>query len=165
MAETKLDLTTAKTVTITNILKSGEMKDSPVGERVLTSYSEIKKDIERGVYVDFEYALDKDGNFQYYAADTGLTAIDTTAALVTEEDAPNKDPKGASGVHAMETDKIAVIVRRSIKANDRYIQFYRTQQKLLLAPQEALTFKVDKPDACAHYMSLAIPGEITVVVA
>ncbi len=141
-----VDLTKAKKITIENVVKSDETMNSAVGERVLTSYSEIKGDIEKGVYVDFEYALDKDGNFQYYAANTGLTAIDTSAAPI-------------------ETDKIAVIVRKSIKATDRYIQFYRTQQKILLAQNEQLILKVDKPDAYAHYMALAIEGEIKVTAA
>ena len=160
MAE--LDLTKAKKITIENVVKSDEIMNSAVGERVLTSYSEIKEDIERGVYVDFEYALDKYGNFQYYSANGGLKAIDTNTDVTPNQ---NGDPEGSSGKRHIKADEIAVIVRKSIKATDRYIQFYRTQQKILLAQNEKLILKVDRPDAYAHYMALAIEGEIKVTAA
>lgn len=145
-----IDLTTAKTLVITNVVKSEEVMNSPVGERVILPFGEIKDDIEKGKYVDFEYALDVHGNFQKAAK---ITAGEPQVVI---------GYKLEDFTGSVTDNEVAVIVRKSIKATDRYIQFYRTQQKILLAQNEAIKISVTNPAEYAHYMSLAAEGEITV---
>lgn len=133
-----IDLTAEITLQITNTAKEEPNHDAATGVRKLMT---LKEALELK-FRDFEYLLDKSGNFTYLEAGEVKEIADTETAV--------------------DKDKIAVIVRESIKSTDRFVQFYRTQQKLLLAKDEVLEIKVAKPAEYAHYMSLNGDG-LTVV--
>ncbi len=138
------DFTNPCKVTITNILvpdaKELVNKDALTGERRIMT---LKQAIDNG-YKDYEYLLDRDGNF-----------VEATGAT-------NMKPTNVDRSAAIKTDNILVIVRQSIKSTDRYIQFFATQQKILLAAGDSITFTTEYPAAAAHYKALAVEGEITV---
>lgn len=138
MANT-IDLTTEKTLVITNVMKEEVNKNAATGVRRLMTLA----DAVDGKFTDYEYLLDKAGNFTYL--ENGEVTEITIAGTEIDK------------------DKIAVIVRESIKATDRYVQFFRTQQKMLLAKDEVLKVKVATAAEYAHYMSLADDG-LTVTV-
>lgn len=134
-----LDLTKDVTLTITNVAKDEPNHDAATGVRKLMTLKEATELKFR----DFEYLLGKKGNFTYLE-NGEIKEIADTATEVTK-------------------DKVAVVVRESIQITDRYVQFYQTQQKILLAKGEAIEIKVTKPAEYAHYMSLNGDG-ITVAV-
>lgn len=132
------DFTKPCKITITNVMDPNDPalvnKDSLTGERRIISLAEAKA----AGFTDFEYVLDNDGNF----------VIDPES--------------GASVGTPVVSDDIMVVVRQSVKSTDRYIQFFGTQQKILLASGESITFEATGAGAVAHYMALAVPGEIEV---
>ena len=136
---TKTDLSKDVILTITNVAKDEANHDAATGVRKLMTLKEAKALKFR----DFEYLLDKGGNFTYLENGV-VTEIEDTATSIT-------------------TDKVAVVVRESIQITDRYVQFYQTHQKILLAKGDAIEIKVTKPAEYAHYMSLNGDG-ITVAV-
>ena len=125
-----IDLTAEITLQITNKAKEEPNHDAATGVRKLMT---LKEALELK-FRDFEYLLDKKGNFTYLENSEVKEIADTATSV--------------------DKDKIAVIVRESIKSTDRFVQFYRTQQKILLAKDEVLEIKVAKPAEYAHYMSL-----------
>ena len=140
------DFTNPCKVTITNILvpdaKELVNKDALTGERRIMT---LKEAIAAG-YKDYEYLLDREGNF-----------VEATSAT-------DMKPTNVNRSAAINTDNVLVIVRQSIKSTDRYIQFFATQQKILLAAGDSITFTTEYPAAAAHYKALEVEGEITVTV-
>ena len=134
------DFTKPCKITITNVMDPNDPalvnKDALTGERRVISLAEAKA----AGFNDFEYLLDKDGNF----------VIDPES--------------GASVGTPVVSDDVMVIVRQSVKSTDRYIQFFATQQKILLAAGDSITFESAIPAAIAHYQALAVEGEIEVSV-
>lgn len=138
MANT-IDFTSEKTLVITNVMEEEVNKTALTGVRRLMTLA----DAEKAKFDEYEYLLDKDGNFTYLE-NGEVKKIEITGAEI-------------------DRDKLAVIVRESIKATDRFVQFFRTQQKLLLARGDALKVTVTTAAEYAHYMSLADEG-LTVTV-
>ena len=131
------------TLVIKNILKAGEVHFSNVGKRTVMSLAKAK---EMRI-PDFEYLLTKEGNF--------MKATEAGEGIFTV--APYDE-----GAEVNVDDDVAVIARVAQRANDRYIQFFATQQKILLAPGDELTLTVKCGAEAAHYLALATEGEITV---
>lgn len=127
-------------LTIKNVLPADEVYYSAVGKRTVMSLADAK---DAGI-VDFEYLLNAEGNF--------MKIVDGVAVDYAVD--------GSEEINA--EDNVAVIARTSVRANDRYIQFFATQQKILLAPGDELALTVKTGAEAAHYLSLAVEGEITV---
>ena len=134
------DYTSPCKVTITNVIdpNSEELvnKQAQTGKRRIMTLAEAKA----AKITEFEYLLDKKGNF-----------------VVDPVSGADADP-----ATELNSDDVLVVVRESIKYTDRYIQFYRTQQKMLLAAGDSLVFTTHTAAEAAHYESLAVDGEITV---
>lgn len=133
------------TIVIKNILEAGELYFSNVGKRTVMSLAKAKE----LAIADFEYLLSKEGNF--------MKAVDAGDGVFTVE-------PYADGAAVNVDDDVAVIARIATKANDRFIQFFATQQKVLLAPGDELTLTVRSGAEASHYLALAVDGEITVEV-
>lgn len=142
----KINLGESITITIKNILKADDYHYSNVGKRTVMSLADAK-DMK---ICDFEYLLNNEGNFM-------KATKDSEGNVVVEDYAP--------GAKVNVDGDVAVIARVATRANDRYIQFFATQQKILLAPQDELTFTVKSGAEAAHYKALAVDGEITVEIA
>ena len=143
-------------VTITNLLKADEYYYSNVGKRTVMSLADAKK----MKIFDFEFLLNAQGNFMKAVKD------EETGVVTVEEYADGK-PVNASAVAedaVTYDDAVAVVARVNTRANDRYIQFFATQQKICLAPGEVLEFNVKTAAEAAYYLALAVEGEIDVVV-
>ena len=145
MAKT-ITLAPDKTITIKNILAAeGDIiTDVPSGKRVVMT---LKEAID-GKYKDFQYLLSPNGNFIVEGADGAKLEV------------TGKDGDGTTAT--IDKEAILVIVRQCIKNTDRYVQFYRTQQQILLHAGDELVITVKTPAEAAYYMSLAVEGEITV---
>lgn len=142
-------LTDTIQIVITNILKADDYRYSHVGKRTVMSLAKAK---DLGI-ADFEFLLNAVGNFMKFD--------DATQTAVEYADGDNVN--GAlEGEKMAYDDQVAVVARVATKANDRYIQFFATQQKILLAPGDQLTFNVKTAAEAAHYRALAVDGEITV---
>ena len=125
------DFTKPCKVTITNVMDPNDSdlvnKDALTGERRIISLAEAKA----SGFTDFEYLLDKDGNF----------VIDPAS--------------GASVGTPVDSDNVLVIVRQSVQSTDRLVQFFSSQQKVLLAAGDSITFECAVPAAVAHYLALS----------
>lgn len=68
----------------------------------------------------------------------------------------------AKSAQSIDPNSVMVVVTQSTKITDRLIQLYRTQQQILLAAGDELSLTARTANEAAHYLSLAIPGEIEV---
>ena len=134
MAEVKAwDFGEATQITITNTLSedAGFIKDVPTGEKVAMTLKAAKE----ARYHEYEFILAANGNF---------TKIGT-----------NGDPEViADSSTAIKEDEVAVQVRRAVRPNTRVIQFYQTQQKMVLNPGDSVSFVTKCAPAAAYYLSL-----------
>lgn len=76
-------------------------------------------------YTEFEYALTADGDF-------------------ITDDGELPENGGAN---------VIVIVRQAVKNTDRFVQFYRTQQKIKLAKGDSVQIPVTKAEEVAFYLA------------
>ena len=130
-----IDMTAEKTLVITNTLKAeGDIfTDAPSGRKVIMTLANALA----GKYQDIQYVLDANGNFAYY--ENGKV----------KEITINKE-----SLEAIDKTKLAVVVKREVKLNDRFVQFYKTQQQIKLEPADELKVKVTTAAEYAYYMGL-----------
>lgn len=135
-----IDMTAEKTLVITNTLKAeGDIfTDAPSGRKVIMTLA----DALEGKYQDIQYVLDANGNFAYYE-DGKVKEIEVKTVS-----------SDATTVNSIDKTKLAVVVKRDVKLNDRFVQFYRTQQQIKLEPADELKVKVTTAAEYAYYMGL-----------
>jgi len=140
-----LDFTTPVAVTITNVL-SPEGKVLPkalTGARISNGGRKVMTlaDAKSNGFTIFEYLLDKNGNF-----------------ILDAQNVPTSDPT----VTEVVGDNVLVVSKQAVTQNDRWVQFFWTQQKILLCAGDSLTFEAKTAAEVAYFASLAIKDEVVV---
>jgi hypothetical protein len=137
-------------VVIKNLLSADEKYYSNVGKRTVMPLADVKA----MRICDFEFLLNAQGNF--------MKAVKDENGVVTVEDYAEGETINGDG--KTYDDMVAVVTRTNTRINDRFIQFFATQQKILLAPGDTFEFNVKTAAEVAHYKALAVDGEIEVVI-
>lgn len=127
-------ITETSAITIKNNAEEGVNVQSFVGERVVMTLANAKV----AGYTDFEYMLDADGNY----------LIEEGGKIISSVGADGK-PKQVTEAN------IAVTVRQTKVSTDRFIQFYRTQEKLKLAKGDSVKIPVASMAEAAFYLKYA----------
>lgn len=125
-------ITEAATVTIKNVAEAEVLENAYTGERKEMLLPAAKA----AHYTEFEYVLDADGNF--------VVAEDKGGKLVAKDEAP-----------AADGSNVVVIVRQAVKLTDRFVQFYRTQQKIKLAKDDSIEIAIKSAAEAAYYLQYA----------